>query len=132
MDRKKFILSSAMSAFALTTFGSVIQGINGEFTGDCNTTNDILGPFYRQGAPISSDLTYNGLLGNRIILKGNVFKSDCKTPIKDALVEIWQCNTEGVYDNDTKEFKATDEAYNSLHACCYYRDDVVKDDHKKG
>jgi len=32
--------------------------------------------------------------------------------------------------HDTKEIKATDEAYNSLHACCYYRDEAVKDDHK--
>ena len=30
--------------------------------------------------------------------------------------------------HDTKEIKATDEAYNSVHPCCRYRDkDVVKD-----
>ena len=105
MDRKKFILSSAMSAFALTTFGSIVKGSNGEFTGDCDTTNDILGPFYRPEAPIRSDLTYEGLPGTRIILKGKVFKSDCITPLIDALVEIWHCNTEGEYDNETKDFK---------------------------
>ena len=32
--------------------------------------------------------------------------------------------------HDTKEIKATDEAYNSVHPCCRYRDDKVKDDHK--
>ncbi len=32
--------------------------------------------------------------------------------------------------HDTKEIKATDEAYYSVHPCCYYRDDAVKDDHK--
>lgn len=32
--------------------------------------------------------------------------------------------------HDTKDIKATDEAYNSLHDCCMYRDDAVKDDHK--
>lgn len=32
--------------------------------------------------------------------------------------------------HDTKEIKATEEAYNSLHACCFYRDEAVKDDHK--
>lgn len=32
--------------------------------------------------------------------------------------------------HDTKEIKATDEAYNSVHPCCYYRDDAIKDDHK--
>jgi len=32
--------------------------------------------------------------------------------------------------HDTKELKATEEAYNSVHACCRYRDDDVKNDHK--
>jgi cation transport ATPase len=32
--------------------------------------------------------------------------------------------------HDTKELKATDEAYNSVHPCCKYRDtEVVKDHH---
>ncbi|HLT54183.1 MAG TPA: heavy-metal-associated domain-containing protein [Flavobacteriaceae bacterium] len=32
--------------------------------------------------------------------------------------------------HDTKEVKATDEAYNSVHPCCKYRDEQVQDDHK--
>ena len=32
--------------------------------------------------------------------------------------------------HDTKDIKATDEAYYSVHPCCYYRDEAVKDDHK--
>ena len=105
MDRKKIIINSTFTAFALTTFGSIIKGANGGFKGDCDTTNDILGPFYRPNAPVRSDLTYEGLAGTRIILKGKIFKSDCITLLKDALVEIWHCNTEGEYDNDSKEFK---------------------------
>jgi len=41
--------------------------------------------------------------------------------IKTAIVAV---------GHDTKELKATDEAYNSVHSCCRYRDDKVKDDHK--
>ena len=33
--------------------------------------------------------------------------------------------------HDTKELKATDEAYNSVHPCCKYRDEDVKKDHEK-
>jgi len=33
--------------------------------------------------------------------------------------------------HDTKEVKATDEQYHSVHACCLYRDDEVKKDHEK-
>lgn len=32
--------------------------------------------------------------------------------------------------HDTKELKATDEAYATVHPCCKYRDEDVKDDHK--
>lgn len=48
-------------------------------------------------------------------------KTDLKA-IQQSIAEV---------GHDTKEYKATDEAYNSLHACCYYRDEAVKDDHKK-
>jgi copper chaperone CopZ len=31
--------------------------------------------------------------------------------------------------HDTKELKATDEAYNTVHPCCKYRDEEVVDEH---
>ncbi|MDB9960886.1 heavy-metal-associated domain-containing protein [Oceanihabitans sp.] len=33
--------------------------------------------------------------------------------------------------HDTKALKATDEAYDTVHPCCKYRDDEVIDDHKE-
>jgi copper chaperone CopZ len=32
--------------------------------------------------------------------------------------------------HDTKRIKASDEAYNNVHACCLYRDEAIQDDHK--
>ncbi len=32
--------------------------------------------------------------------------------------------------HDTKDLKATDEAYNSVHPCCKYRDEEVQKDHQ--
>ncbi len=32
--------------------------------------------------------------------------------------------------HDTENIKATEEAYNSVHDCCKYRDEEVIDDHK--
>jgi periplasmic mercuric ion binding protein len=32
--------------------------------------------------------------------------------------------------HDTKEIKATDEAYESIDACCHYRDEQVVEDYK--
>jgi protocatechuate 3,4-dioxygenase beta subunit len=104
MDRKKFIITTSLTAIGLSTFGSIIKMPNGNFSGDCETTNDILGPFYRPDAPIRSNLTTEGLIGTRIELKGKVYKSDCITHLKNALVEIWHCNTNGEYDNESKDF----------------------------
>ena len=33
--------------------------------------------------------------------------------------------------HDTKDLKATDKAYETVHPCCKYRDNDVKDDHKE-
>jgi len=104
MDRKKFILSGAASVFALSTFGMVSKNNKEEFKGDCETTNDILGPYYRPDAPIRENLVSDDLKGNRILLKGKVYTDDCTTVLENALVEIWHCDTEGTYDNDSKDF----------------------------
>ncbi|EGV43469.1 copper chaperone [Bizionia argentinensis JUB59] len=47
-------------------------------------------------------------------------KTDLKT-INQSIADV---------GHDTKEITANDDAYNGLHACCLYRDDAVKDDHK--
>lgn len=104
MNRKEFIITSSLTAIGLTAFGSIVKMKNGKFKGDCETTNDILGPFYRPNAPFRSDLTQKELVGTRIKLKGKVYKSDCVSELKDAMVEIWHCNTLGEYDNHSRDF----------------------------
>ncbi len=103
MNRKKFLINSSLAAFSVSIFGKV-QPKENDFVGDCETTNDILGPFYRPEVPERNDLTSNHLEGTIIELKGKVFGSDCVTPLNHAKVEIWHCNTEGEYDNDSEGF----------------------------
>jgi len=103
MDRKKFLTSTALLAFSVSVLGKVTPE-NNSFKGDCETTNDILGPFYRPNAPTRQDLTNKGLKGQRVTVKGKVFGSDCTIPLKGALVEIWHANTKGEYDNETENF----------------------------
>jgi len=104
MDRRNFLNTSLLTAISVSAFGKVTQNVNGNFTADCETTNDILGPFYRADAPLKQDLTFAGLKGNIINIKGVVYKDDCITPIKNSMVEIWHCNTDGEYDNESKDF----------------------------
>ena len=110
MNRKKFLINSSLAAFSISIFGKV-QPKDNDFVGDCETTNDILGPFYRPEVPVRKDLTSKDLKGTVIELKGQVFGSDCETPLSNAKVEIWHCNTDGEYDNDSEGFRQRGKWY---------------------
>jgi protocatechuate 3,4-dioxygenase beta subunit len=103
MNRKKFLTISALTAFSLSTFGNTVKKLN-TFVGDCETTNDILGPFYRPNAPTRNDLTFENLKGNIIEIEGHIFENDCSTPSRNTLIEIWHCDSNGNYDNNSKAF----------------------------
>ncbi|HSK12424.1 MAG TPA: hypothetical protein VK907_04365, partial [Phnomibacter sp.] len=88
MQRRTFLKDSTLTVFSISAFGAISW--NGKaFEGNTPTTTDILGPFYRPGAPMRSNLVLPGSEGVRLTLKGTVLKDDGKTPISDALVEIW-------------------------------------------
>ncbi len=61
------------------------------------TQNDVEGPYYLPDAPIRTQIADPDEPGEHIIIKGKVLRIDCKTPIKDALVEIWQTDSKGKY-----------------------------------
>jgi catechol 1,2-dioxygenase len=64
------------------------------------TEADIIGPFYRFGAPFRSRLAEAGEPGERIVVTGTVLSADCRTPVPGALIEVWQANHAGVYDTN--------------------------------
>ncbi len=104
MQRRTFIKNSSLTVLSISAFGSL--NWNGKiFEGDTPTTTDILGPFYRPGAPLKSNLILPYTKGTPIVLKGSIFKKDGKTPISNALVEIWHCDENEVYDNASDEYK---------------------------
>ena len=104
MQRSAFIKNSSLTVLSISVFGSL--NWNGKiFEGDTPTTTDILGPFYRPGAPLRTNLRLANSNGTPIVLKGNIFKEDGRTPINNALVEIWHCDENEVYDNASDEYK---------------------------
>lgn len=62
------------------------------------TEPEILGPFYRFGAPLRSQLAGPEEPGERLVLTGTVFSSDCHSPLPGTLIEVWQANSAGLYD----------------------------------
>jgi catechol 1,2-dioxygenase len=68
-------------------------------TPGCLVTEDnILGPFYRAGAPFRREIS-DGATGDTLIIGGTVYGCDCVTPLAGAEVDIWQANSQGAYDN---------------------------------
>ncbi len=104
MKRRTFIKKTSIVALSVSTVGGIHW--NGQhFVGDNPTTTDILGPFYRPGAPLKSNLILPDSKGTPLVLHGVVLKQDGKTPIPNALVEIWHCDENEVYDNSSDEYK---------------------------
>jgi protocatechuate 3,4-dioxygenase beta subunit len=56
------------------------------------------GPYYTPNAPERTSLLEPGMTGTRIVISGYVLATDCQ-PIPGALVDFWQADADGVYDN---------------------------------
>lgn len=103
MQRRTFIKNSSLTVISISAFGGL--NWNGKhFEGDNPTTTDILGPFYRPGAPLRTNLRLANSNGTPIVLKGIIFKEDGKTPVNNAFVEIWHCDEHEVYDNASDDY----------------------------
>ena len=81
MQRRKFVTDSGVLAIGIGIFGR-IQFNGKKFIGDTPTTTDILGPFYRPGAPLRVNINPPGFSGEPLHLSGTVLKEDQKTPFK--------------------------------------------------
>ena len=103
MKRRTFIKQSSLTAMSISVFGT-IQWNGKSFVGDTPTTTDILGPFYRPGAPMRSDIIPPDSKGIPMNLSGTIFKEDGKTPLNNSFVEIWQCDENEHYDNTSDAY----------------------------
>lgn len=65
------------------------------------TEAEVVGPFYRFGAPFKARLAGPDEPGQKLIVSGTVYGPDCSTPLPNALLDIWQANDAGQYDTIT-------------------------------
>lgn len=103
MNRRNFVKQTSYLTIGISVFGS-ISWKDHSYVGDTITTTDILGPFYRPGAPFRINLNPENFNGEVLYLSGKIKKEDGKTPMKNCLIEIWQCREDGFYDNVSDEF----------------------------
>src|SRR6188768_635285 len=98
ISRREFIrVTSATIAVAVWGLESCQDSDHPNPSNDCQTTSDILGPYYKAGAPLGENIIPTGVDTPPLIIHGKVF-SHCEHLLPDAVVEIWNANADGAYD----------------------------------
>jgi catechol 1,2-dioxygenase len=64
------------------------------------TEDNILGPYFREGAPFRAKITPPLVKGIPLLVRGRVWGFDTKKPLAFAFLDIWQADADGRYDND--------------------------------
>ncbi len=64
------------------------------------TEDNILGPYHRPNAPFRAKITPPLEPGTVLVIKGRVWGQDTRRVLANALLDIWQANAQGRYDND--------------------------------
>lgn len=112
MKRRQFVKVGGILAYAMSTSGFTLINTEGTTVGNCPTTTDMLGPFFRKNAPFRNDLRFSKNSEEvSINVIGKLFASDCKTPIANALIDIWHCDEKKNYDMKSEEFKCRGRFY---------------------
>ncbi len=123
-SRREFFRRSALGVTAAGAGGLILQGDEAptETSGDLGEYGDylkekptpsakfqskwsptetvILGPFYREGAPYRAKITPPLTAGTVLVVRGRVWAHDTRKPLSNAVLDIWQANDNGRYDND--------------------------------
>lgn len=64
------------------------------------TEVNILGPYHRVGAPFRAKITPPMEPGTVLVISGRVWAQDTRRPLANTVIDIWQANAAGRYDND--------------------------------
>jgi protocatechuate 3,4-dioxygenase beta subunit len=104
--RRRQFLGNALALpaiFLLQGTGKAARAQALPLTPSCADSDDptppqTAGPFYKPSSPNRGSLLEPGMKGTRILLQGHVRSTRCK-PVSGALVDLWQADADGVYDN---------------------------------
>jgi protocatechuate 3,4-dioxygenase beta subunit len=97
--RQEFILLS--DTLGLSAVVDLMANRKGESTA---TDSSLLGPFFRQGAPmfpIDGDISH-GASGEKLMVAGRVLNT-AGEPVAGALIDTWQASSDGIYDLQQKD-----------------------------
>jgi protocatechuate 3,4-dioxygenase beta subunit len=97
--RRQFLWLASTAGLACTRNGA--SGAPPASGPACAPTEDnILGPYYKDGAPVRTGSLADGAMpGVRFRVSGRVLAPDCVSPLEGAVLDVWQADSQGVYDN---------------------------------
>ena len=108
LTRRGFLTASLIVSDMLfygttASLGALAATVELEPTPACRDTDDITpqqtaGPFFKPRSPERKSLLESEIQGSRIVLEGLVRSTKCK-PVPGALVDFWQADGNGAYDN---------------------------------
>ncbi len=70
----------------------------GDDDDDDPTPRQTEGPYFTPDSPKRASLLESGIAGTRLVVTGVVLTRGCR-PVANALVDFWQCDDAGIYDN---------------------------------
>jgi len=75
-------------------------------TKTCKITGQAVeGPYYRAEAPFRTAIAPTDAQGEKLVISGTVYTSDCKTPLVGALVDVWHADSNGTYDETSSNYR---------------------------
>ena len=92
ISRNEFIVKSSILAGSTIILPGIV------LSQECDlTTDDILGPYFVEDAPIRTLIAHPDEPGQRLFVSGRILQNDCETPISGAMLEVWHANEAGCY-----------------------------------
>lgn len=75
------------------------------------TEKNLLGPFFRDGAPTRYTITQPYEPGTMMVIRGRVWGLDTRKPIAGAVLHIWHADDHGRYDNSDDANPPADDVF---------------------
>ncbi|KJK50808.1 hypothetical protein UK23_09055 [Lentzea aerocolonigenes] len=129
--RRAFMATGAAAAIVLTAAGtSTARSAPLPLTPTCvdddDTPSNIEGPYFKRNSPERTNLRTTGVTGVVLSLTGFVYNMKC-APVQHALLDFWQADDKGVYDNSSPAFKMRGHQFTNASGAYVLETVVPKD-----
>jgi protocatechuate 3,4-dioxygenase beta subunit len=102
-NRRKFLRNLALTGLSIGGLSQLSHAKEDKIQACNPTTLDYYGegPFYTANPPqiANNKLASSTEVGTKIIISGRVMNLDCSQVIPNTIVDVWQANNAGAYDN---------------------------------